>query len=266
MLALLRPAGFILVGGPSMMRPKAASAQPQPLEELQLSADKSSQILENMWEAQDTKNIIEAAASDPEVNGAAVVALRASAQGRATELIGAAVTVGDPDPEAQIKRTRLEGGIERTLAIYYNKESSHFICHVDNSEPIDGISTSSIAIRLHGWDQANQRPEFFDVLSSSYNGYVPRILEGDEIETMSGGDPCGGCNSNCVNRGQELRGECKTQGVVGCVLGAGSCVMCVACLGTVLCLGCVLLSCGGAVLSCCGDSRNETCRECRRVC
>lgn len=170
--------------------------------------------------------------------------------------------------ETTVLRTNLEGGIERLLVVEYDETNERLLCYAAYSEPVDGVLSSAFAVRFSGWDAENARPEKFRVISNSFNGEIPTPVPEAKIAValQDGEDPCGGCNGVCQVGGSQLRGECRTDSVVSCVLAAAGCAICATCSGTGVCIACFIASCGGALLSCCNGLHNEACRRCVRVC
>lgn len=258
-------AGALLVGGGGVLgrpRPAAAAGPKTVTSEANLWGTEADGVLTDMWDSADVQNVVAEADESTLVPAGAFSSLKTTAMsgGAAGRTIG---TV-----ETTVLRTELDGGIERVLAVEYDETNERLLCYATFSEPVDGVGSAAYAIRFSGWDEEHAQPKNFQVLSNSFNGAIPTApAEGDTAVALANGeDPCGGCNGVCQIGGDELRGECKTESVVQCVLGTVGCALCATCSGVGVCIACFAVSCSSALLSCCGSTHNERCRRCRRVC
>lgn len=257
-------AGVLLFNGGGLFgRGSSAAAAPsrRALSESRLTGESADEAVRKMWESIDVRNVVnEAEASGLVAAGDFAGLLGSPRFGVATALA--------PTVETTVLRTDLEVGIERLLVVEYDETNERLLCYAVYSEPIDGVLSSAFAVQFSGWDAENARPERFRVLASSFNGEVPTPVPEAKMAAAlrDGKDPCGGCNGVCQVGGQQLRGECRTGNVVSCVLGAAGCALCATCSGTGVCIACFIVSCGGALLSCCEGIHNEACRRCVRVC
>ncbi|SNT47709.1 hypothetical protein SAMN05421642_1253 [Rhodococcoides kyotonense] len=157
----------------------------------------------------------------------------------------------------------LDDGIRHTWTYVYSREDGIALYTQDFTSPVGDVGSASFLVRIS--DTTGQASDAtFLILEQSINGAIPTLIP-DDADIARAADPCGGCNGICQITGNQLRSSCQVESQLGCILGAAGCALCISCSSTVVCVGCVLTSCGGAVLSCCGRSE-PACHRCVRVC
>ena len=169
----------------------------------------------------------------------------------------------DEELERGGRAVSLDGGVEMKWTYIYSPTDSLAVYTQDFSSPVGDVSSASHLVKIDD-RTGDAKDASFQILLSSINGEVPTPIPQD-ADISRAADPCGGCNGICQITGSKLRSSCRVESQLGCILGAAGCALCVTCSGTVVCVGCVVTSCGGAVLSCCGQSE-PACHRCTRVC
>lgn len=171
--------------------------------------------------------------------------------------------------QVQLSQMTMTDGSSRILTAFFYPASKLALFHCADSVKGRIVSSSAHLVQLGGWNFAKDRPETYEVLSSSFEGEllkaVPDTVAGGGI--LAAADPCGGCRGGvCRTGGYTLTTRCQNKSNVDCALGAAGCALCAFCSGFLICLGCVVTGCGSALRSCCNKNGDPACQRCRRRC
>lgn len=252
-------AGGLLLGGSRTAQAYAPEPVRNPVAASLKNRESSLSTLTAMLNEPDVRNVLKGV---PELRKL----LRAEALASLPLASDVAQHAKPESPQGFSVEVTLEGGVQSEIAGIYDPASGLLLHYARNSTALDGVSTAAVVCKFEGWDDEREVPEKFRIVESSYNGERTRLINPNEGSVSAASDPCGGCY-NCGLSGYHLRGECRSSGVVWCVLGVFGCGGSFGCSWAWwICWPLILSSCSGAVKACCDRIVDRVCVKCSRYC
>lgn len=246
-------AGAMLLGGGRAAQAVIPPTTPTPSRAAMLDRGADASVLARALRTTDMRNVL------GEVKTLQPVAQRSMS---GLTFGGQSASMARPSkPQAFAVDTTMSDGTKSTISGFYDPETNLLVRYIENSQAFDGVETGAVVYEFSGWDAEHDVPEKFRVVASSYNGELTKVIANEPDGAMAAAsDPCGGCY-NCGLSGYQLRGECRSSGVVWCVIGV---------FGSTwawwICWPLIASACASAVKACCDRIVNRSCRRCQRYC